>query len=150
MRGVTLCKKYEITTIDIHGQAKESWTALNALATAQGLDENNLWKLFSKGWNDEHIESYLKTFDLMNYLRDRYQLVMLGNKRVDQTKPREIAKTDVDQAKRDLQVLLFLIKGTALLSSPFLIDGFDRFRELVQIQNEEWIHFTTQKSSENI
>jgi len=71
----------------------------------------------------------------------------LGNKRVDQTKPREIAKTNVDQAKRDLQALVRLIKGTAVLSAPFLLDGFARFKELVNVQHPVWEGFSTDQTT---
>lgn len=146
VRAVTLCKKYEVTSISIDADAKESHQALMSLADAQWLWDNWLWKAFIDGWNPVHIEGYLKTFDLVNYLRDRYQLVQLGNKRVDQTKPREVAKTDLAQAKKDLQVLVWLIKGSALLSAPFLLDGFTRFKELVNVQHPLREGFSTEKS----
>ncbi len=147
VRAVTLCNKYNVNTISMEGDAKASHEALLQLAQAQELQENWLWKLFVNGFNPEYINAYLKNFDLVNYLRDRFQLVQLGNKWVDQTKPWEIAKTDLEQAKRDLQALVRLIKWTALLSAPFLLDGFTRFKELVKIEHPVWEEFGTDQTT---
>ncbi len=147
VRATTLCRKYDITTVSMEGDAKESHQALLALSTAQWIQENGLRKLFVDGWTPDYLETYLKTFDLVSYLRDWFQLVQLGNKRVDQTKPREIAKTDLDQAKRDLQALVRLIKGTAIISAPFLLDGFARFKELVNVQHPAWGNYTTNQTT---
>jgi methionyl-tRNA synthetase len=68
------------------------------------------------------IASYLDTYALGDYLRDWFQLVQLGNKYVDITKPRVSAKENPAQAQQDLQVLLWLLKQIGLLSSPFLLE----------------------------
>ena len=133
--------------MDVANSASVSRQALQELATSQIGEENRLWKMFVQGWNADQVDTYLKEYDLVTYLRDRYQLVQLGNKWVDHTKPWEIAKTDLEQAKRDLQALIWLIKGTALLSAPFLLDGFARFKELVQIQHADRVAFGTESTT---
>lgn len=96
------------------------------------------------------IDAYLHSYDLVDLLRDRYHIVQLANKYVDTTKPRETTTSAPEQARRDLSVLVWLIKGLGLLSSPFLLEGFARLQEIVQLQDTAWEQFGTEESSEEL
>jgi hypothetical protein len=49
-----------------------------------------------------------------------------------------------------LEVLLWLLKNIWLLSSPFLLDGYKNFTQILQIQHPLWEIYTTTSSSKNL
>lgn len=120
------------------------------LAWKEWLKDNKLWWMFVGGFDVEIIDGYLKRVDLVAYMRDWFQIVQLGNKYVDETKPWVSAKENPDQAAKDLQVLLWLIKNIWLLSAPFLLESYKNFTNILQFQHPLWMKFTTKVSSEDL
>lgn len=129
-RVVTLCKKQDVN------QWKVDIESFKIFAKEQEVESFLLDALVSWKMNDENVNLYIDNNKITLLLRDRFQLVQLWNKFVDETKPREKAKTDSEWAKKDLQTLLRLIKWIAVLSAPFLIESFEKFQNIVQIDHE--------------
>jgi len=143
-RVCKMAQKNDILKVTIDETSKDR---LCRLATSEWVDENNLWKLFVNGFDASLIDTYTKEFDLVGYLRDWFQLVQLGNKYVDETKPWVSAKENPEQAKQDLQVLVWLIKNIWLLSSTFLLEGYNNFTQILQLQHPIWLTYATDSSS---
>jgi methionyl-tRNA synthetase len=59
-------------------------------------------------------------------------LVQNANEYITQAEPRKKFKdeTTKDEAISDLQFLLYIVKQLALLSSPILINGFQKIQEI--------------------
>lgn len=140
-----LCGKYEIWS------ASTSWLArLRGLAEKEWGESNRLRWLFS-AFDPDVIEEYLKSADYMTYLRDRFQLVQLGNQYMQQSEPWVKIKDPIteQEAREDLQTLLRLMKNLALLSSPFLIEWFEKIQQIINIQHPDWQSFQTFENEED-
>lgn len=122
-RVTSLCAKYEIK---------------------EGKYDETIWDKFGfeseifKNWfNIENLESVLKVWNIQWYLQDRYRLVQKSNEYITKVEPRIKRKNPETQeeARADLQFLLYIVKNLALLSAPVLVDGFKKIQEI--FWNEE-------------
>ncbi len=132
-RVVTLAKKYEVESVSVDS------LQIEVLKNIAGNNDhgNKLVTMLLWTYEETVVDWYINDSDLSSLLRDWYWLVQLWNKYVDETKPWEKAKNDLEWAKRDLQLLLWLIKWIAVLSSPFLVESFDKFKNIIQIQDSD-------------
>ena len=109
-RVVSLCNKYGIT------EAKEKTD----------------YSFFS--WFDlsQVEEKYLKVGNIQWYLQDRYKLVQKANEYITQAEPWKKYKDEStkEEAISDLQFLLYVVKNLALLSAPFLVNGFTKIQNM--------------------
>lgn len=93
------------------------------------ISSNTLGQLLRSWSLDRHdhiqqtIDTYTDKVDLHRYIQDWYELVQVTNKFVDDTKPRETAKTDLPNAQAAIASTLWMIKNLALLGSPFLLES---------------------------
>ena len=145
-----VCKMAQKNDIEESRLQTTDYRRLFEVAENEWLGENKLRGMFVDGFDGGVIDGYVKDFDLVGYLRDWYQLVQLGNKYVDETKPWVSAKEDPEQAKQDLQVLLWLIKNIWLLSAPFLLEWYKNFTHILQIDRLLWKTFGTNVSSNDL
>jgi methionyl-tRNA synthetase len=98
----------------------------------------NLWETFAV---------YTDHVDLHRYIKDRYELVQLTNKFVDDTKPRELAKSDMHAAQSAIRATLWMIKNLALLASPFLVESTRTLQSLFLWENDSWKDWQTTVSA---
>ncbi|AHB41337.1 hypothetical protein P148_SR1C00001G0546 [candidate division SR1 bacterium RAAC1_SR1_1] len=108
-RVVSLCSKYEITA-------------------GKCTDEN-----FFSGFSISTIEEkYLKSGNLQGYLQDRYRLVQSANEYITKAEPWKKYKDEAtkEEAISDLKFLLYIVKNLALLSAPFLVNGFSKIQTM--------------------
>lgn len=123
-RVTSLCKKYGITSGKFNKQKREVFKENN---------ESRFVKYFEDGRDSADIEeTYLKKADIKWYLDERYQLVQKANEYITKTEPRVKYKSDAtkEDAIADLQFLLYIVKNIALLSSPILINGFEKIKTI--------------------
>lgn len=144
-RVVKMSQRTEVNSFDCWDIA-----VLKDVATKEWYDKNPLWRMFVEGFDAQVIDTYLETFDLVRYMRDWYALVQLWNKYVDEVKPWIVVKQDKEKAKKELKTLLWLVKNICLLSAPFLLEWFEKWKHIIQIQNPLRASFTTEKSSESL
>ncbi|MEI8092179.1 MAG: hypothetical protein WCG98_08545 [bacterium] len=82
-------------------------------------------------------ETYLDHAHIQLYLQDWYKLVQKSNEYITKAEPwvkRKHPDTKQD-AENDLKFLLYMIKNLALLSAPFLVNGFAKLQ--VMLGNED-------------
>lgn len=90
-------------------------------------------KLFEEDFNAEYIEGkYLTQAHLRDYLEDRYKLVQKANEFITKAEPWKKYKRDATKAGAisDLQFLLYIVKNLALISAPFLVNGFKKIQNI--------------------
>jgi len=113
-RVVSLCNKYGIT------EWKASWEI---------VDE------FQKFFDT--IESrFIQNFDIQGYLQEWYRLVQKANEFITQAEPWKKWKDDStkEEAIQDLELLLYIIKNLAILSSPILTQWFEKLKNILWIE----------------
>jgi len=113
-RVVSLCNKYWIT------EWKWEWEFVK-----------DFERLF------ETIENrYVKTFDIQWYLQEWYRIVQKANEYITKAEPWKKWKEDStkEEAIKDLQLLLYVIKNLAILSSPILTNGFEKLKGILWIE----------------
>lgn len=121
---------------------------VTSLCAKYGINEakfnDNIWNKFwfeskmIENWFDvKKLESVLSIWDIQWYLQDWYRLVQKANEYITKAEPRIKWKNPETQeeAKLDLQFLLYIVKNLALLSAPVLVDGFKKIQEI--FWNEE-------------
>ncbi len=140
-----LCKKYEISKVDITDLSildtfDQDWTLL----------DSELRKVFLELRNNNYlahevIASYIQNNDYMWYLRDRFSIVQNCNWYMQIKEPWvKIKDKDTKQeAINDLQLMLWLVKNLALISSPFLVEWFSRIQDIIQVQHIDRTTFQT-------
>jgi len=138
-RVVTLCKKNEVTTIDI---SDEKVWEFHEWAISHGAPVEML-SLLTKDFNLSVLNAYIDDNNITGLLRDWYQLVQIGNKYVNDMEPWVVAKEDSAKAKEILAIALWYIKWVAILSSPFLTESFEKFKGIVNVQVEWWDSLST-------
>lgn len=81
----------------------------------------------------------------MAFLRDRFAIVQSCNGYMQHQEPWVKIKdsTTEQEARNDLSLMLRMIKNLALVSSPFLVDGFSRVQDIIQIQHPDRTSFQT-------
>ena len=102
-------------------------------------DENGLIKLFEEDMNTDYLdEKYLNKAHVRDYLEDWYKLVQKANEYITKAEPRKKYKNTATKAGAisDLQFLLYIVKNLALISAPFLINGFKKIQAI--FGNEEF------------
>ncbi len=143
-RVFNLATKFEVTQF-MYTDADQA--LLDQALAELGLNDHVLL------WSCLHweIPSMLNTWannaDLMQYTRQRFELVQLGNKLVDMTKPREMAKTDLPGAQHHIALILWLIKNAALLAFPFLLESTEKFKALFAWSHPSWTNLTSDTTS---
>jgi len=139
-RVTSLCVKYGIKEWKLNKAKREEFKD----------NENKLIQLF-ESWFDWHFieKNYLEKADIQWYLQDRYRLVQKSNEFITKAEPRKKYKDDStkDDAMTDLQFLLYIVKNLALISSPILINGFQKIQEI--FWNEELNKIDTSKNTED-
>lgn len=76
--------------------------------------------------------NYLKSGNFQWYLKDRYKIVQRANEFITQAEPWKKYKDEAtkEEAISDLKFLLYIVKNLALLSAPFLINGFAKIQTM--------------------
>jgi methionyl-tRNA synthetase len=113
-RVVSLCSKYWIT------EWKADWDIVNEFQ-----------KFF------DTIESrYIQFSDIQGYLQEWYRLVQKANEFITNAEPWKKRKDEStkDEAVKDLQLLLYIIKNLAILSSPVLTQGFEKLKNILWVE----------------
>lgn len=133
-RSITLAKKIEIKHVrsssikanDFQDFLKEEksistiiWSIVTWKKTLEGLLE------YGYEWHTQ-------------ILSDWYQLIKTANKWIDMNKPRELVKSNPEQAEVILEQLIRIIKWCAILSSAFLIEWYDKVKNIMLIQHDDW------------
>ncbi len=149
-RVTSLCVKYGIDEgvcnrdIDIWYMSMHQWITYLPWILHLFCKETDVDRKFSDvDWKWDFFRSniiesaYLKNWNLQWYLQDRYRLVQKANEYITKAEPRIKRKNPdtQEEAKSDLQFLLYVVKNLALLSAPVLIDGFKKIQEI--FWNEE-------------
>ncbi len=124
------------------------WTYESILIGAWGNLVNRVVSLCIKYWitqgkcNDASFfslfdfatieEKYLNSGNFQWYLQDRYKLVQSANEFITKSEPWKKYKDEStkEEAISDLKYLLYIVKNLALLSSPFLINGFAKIQDM--------------------
>ncbi|GHV24911.1 hypothetical protein FACS1894176_02230 [Bacteroidia bacterium] len=75
--------------------------------------------------------NYLDHANTKGFLEDRYRLVQLANEYITKIEPRKKYKENPEEAKADLEFLLWVIKQLGLLSAPLLINGFAKLQKIL-------------------
>ncbi|MEF2174911.1 MAG: class I tRNA ligase family protein [Candidatus Absconditabacteria bacterium] len=143
-RVTKLSEKNGINTVQV---SPEQEKLLKQIANNIGL-ENELVELLFNGFDSKIYENYFDKGLLSKFLKDWYGLVQLANKYVDETQPWTKLKNEdkKDLGIEQLQFLLYLIKNIALLSSPFLIEGFQAIQNTYN--NEQFSAIDSTKTTE--
>ena len=112
-RVVSLCNKYWIT------EWKADWEMVEEFQ-----------KFF-----DTIEPHFVQNFDIQWYLQEWYRLVQKANEFITNAEPRKKWKdeTTKDEAVKDLQLLLYIIKNLAILSAPILTQGFEKLKNILWI-----------------
>jgi len=111
------------------------------------LWNNVLFSFFQSGFDVEKLEEvYLNQANLKNYLQDRYQIVQKCNEFIQNEEPWKKYKVYAtkEQALDDLKFLLYMVKNLSLLSSPFLIHGFEKLKNI--LWNNEMLEIFSEKT----
>jgi len=93
--------------------------------------ENKLKNLITNWFDKNIILKYIQNFDFQDYLNHWYELVQFANKLIDQEKPWEKLKENKEGWIFILKTLLYFIRQTSILSSPFLIESFEKIKEIL-------------------
>lgn len=135
-RVTSLCAKYEIK----EGKYNEKiWNKFISIDTKDALwnDQifwkvNELYIIINEWFDVKLLELYLKKWEIQQYIKERYKLVQDANEYITKAEPRIKRKNEEtkEEAKADLQFLLYIVKNLALLSAPVLVDGFKKIQEI--------------------
>lgn len=108
-RVVSLCSKYEITESKCTDEKFFSWFDISMVE-----------------------EKYLNSGNLQWYLQDWYRLVQSANEYITKAEPWKKYKDEAtkEEAISDLKFLLYVVKNLALLSAPFLVNGFAKIKTM--------------------
>jgi len=109
--------------------------------------DSPLFRLFDTGFDAKAIdENYLNSCQIKEYLQDRYQIVQKANEFIQNEAPRKKYKDDTtkQEAIKDLQFLLRIVKNLALLSSTILTNGFTKIQNI--FWNPEFSQISTKKT----
>jgi len=113
------------------------WNLVNRVVSLCNKYRINQWKC-----NDENFfswfdvskieEKYLNSGNIQLYLQDWYKLVQSANEFITRAEPWKKYKdeTTKEEAISDLKFLLYIVKNLALLSSPFLINWFEKIQTM--------------------
>lgn len=146
-RVTSLCAKYEIK------EGKNETEKLKKFFFGEQSDtsESIFWTLswvshlfvndfmvkeeykWAKVFLNQIIETEFLSFgNIQWYLQEWYQLVQKANEYITKAEPRIKRKNEEtkEEAKADLQFLLYIVKNLALLSAPVLVDGFKKIQEI--------------------
>ncbi|UFX83044.1 methionine--tRNA ligase [Candidatus Absconditicoccus praedator] len=99
------------------------------LAKDLGYDENLFVNMFENGFDKNKIDEYFDTVNINSFIRDWYDIVQLANKFIEEKKPWELLKQDENQGKQTLCFLVYIIKNIAIITSPFLTEGFEKTKQ---------------------
>lgn len=136
-RVVSLCSKYEIK----EGKCDKDigslfWEVTIMPFIANLFMEHNevLSDVYAWSWFRSSIieEKYLNSGNLQWYLQDWYKLVQSANEFITKAEPWKKYKDEStkEEAISDLQFLLYIVKNLALLSAPFLVNGFAKIQTM--------------------
>jgi len=123
-RVVSLCNKYWIT------EWKADWEIVEE---------------FQKFYDT--IESrFIQFSDIQGYLQEWYRFVQKANEFITNAEPWKKWKDEwtKQEAVKDLQMLLYIIKNLSILSAPVLVDGFEKLKNILWI--EELKNISTDKN----
>ena len=131
-RVTSLCAKYDIKEGKWSKDIKQryldnSWAQYIPDLIDLFYEKDHFWRDF-----DKIISDYLQEGKLQNYLQDRYKIVQRTNEFITKAEPRKKWKDEStkQEAIEDLQFLLYIVKQLALLSAPFLINGFEKIQNI--------------------
>jgi len=129
-RVVSLCNKYWIT------EWRGEWEFVK-----------DFDKLF-----DSIENRYLKTFDIQWYLQEWYRLVQKANEFITKSEPWKKWKEDAtkDEAIKDLQLLLYVIKNLAILSAPILTKWFEKLKNILWVEELKLIDTAKNQDSKAV
>ena len=142
-RVTSLCAKYKIT---------DGMVILRTLEKFMEEEDgkvNPLAKLFDGDFDTKYVEEkYLDKANVRNYLGDWYKLVQKANEFITKAEPWKKYKRPATRAGAisDLQFLLYIVKNLALLSAPFLVNGFKKIQDI--FGNEEFSQIDSSVSTE--
>ncbi|MBP6910803.1 hypothetical protein KBC03_04405 [Patescibacteria group bacterium] len=100
------------------------------------------------GLDQQKLDELLESKGISYVLQLRYRGVQAANTYMQITEPRIKLKSaeTMDEGKQHLEFLLYVIKQLALLSAPFLLDGFAKTQQI--LGNEILSAVTTDKSND--
>lgn len=132
-RVVSLCSKYEISEGKWDETIRNKFTGVESIVLdKQIFTEHNT--LFFIHWLNGSVieEKYLNSGNLQWYLQDWYKLVQSANEYITKAEPWKKYKDEStkEEAISDLKFLLYVVKNLALLSAPFLVNGFAKIQNM--------------------
>ena len=98
---------------------------------------SNLSKVI-ENWDLKLLYQYFSKADFQSFFKDWYELVQNWNKFVNDTKPWEKIKNWDESWIEILQFLIWLIKQLATVSSPMLINWYQKFLNMVDSKDLKW------------
>lgn len=119
-RVVSLCEKYKITQAQVDEKLLTEWNATDT-------------DLNFETFLDQIEERYLKSFDIQGYVHDWYRLVQKANEFITKAEPWKKWKEEStkDEARKELQFLLYIVKNLTILSAPILTEGFEKLKSIL-------------------
>lgn len=129
-RTLTLAKKADVKSVSTSSVLDEEFVDF---LHAEWLKDTYIGTCMVWWWLDILSEyGYDGHTALIN---DRYWLIKIANKRIDTNEPWKLLKTDEKRASMILEQLIWRIKWCAVLSSPFLIDWYEKVKNLIQVDH---------------
>ncbi len=99
-----------------------------------GITEWNVWEHHDwfLDYSLDHYFGNIKRFNTKKALEQRYKFVQKANEFITIQEPWKKYKDEAtkDQAIKDIQFLLYVVKNLAILSSAILVDGFAKIQEI--------------------
>lgn len=128
-RVISLCNKYEI----------HEWIKWNY--------PDWFWNI-----NLDKLNNFLEKDDTKWYLEEWYKVVQKANEFISSSEPWKKYKDESTQeeAINDLKFLLYIVKNLAILSSPILVDGFEKIKEIFGNEKLNIINTTENMDIKNI
>lgn len=99
--------------------------------------DSNLSKVI-ENWDIDILDEYFQKADFQNFFKDWYELVQNWNKFVNDTKPWEKIKNWEKEWVEILEFLIWLIKQLATVSSPMLINWYQKFLNMTGSKELKW------------
>jgi methionyl-tRNA synthetase len=124
-RVASLGQKYGVTKGKFDEERRKNFIG-------DGRDEARLvWTGQTLSLQNMMEEKYLDGANTKPFLEDWYKLVQLANEYITKAEPWKMYKENPEEAKADLEFLLWVIKQLGLLSSPLLINGFAKLQHIL-------------------
>ena len=87
----------------------------------------------------ERVETLLDQYKFREAQKEAMELARIGNRYLAETEPWKLAKTDMGRVATILNLSLQLVANLSIVFEPFLPFSSKKLREMLNIENFEWI-----------